>query len=79
MKNCDPTHPGEYLRDELEEREWTVEEFATATGLPSQQVEAIVAGNQGIDADSAERIAAACRTSAGLWMNLQQAWDERAA
>ena len=67
--------PGEYLRDELEEREWTVTEFAEIIGRPVQAVSAILNAKKAITPDTALSFAEALGTSAELWLNLQTAYQ----
>ena len=62
--------PGEYLRDELEERGWTGEEFAEIIGRPVQTVSEILNGRKQIVSETALAIADALGTSAELWVNL---------
>ena len=63
--------PGEYLRDELDERSWTVTEFAEIIGRPVQAVSEILNGKKEITSDTAVAFADALGTSAELWLNLQ--------
>lgn len=67
--------PGEYLRDELEERGWTEREFAEILGRPVQAVSEILNGRKQIVPDTALAIAEALNTSADLWLNLQTAFN----
>jgi HTH-type transcriptional regulator/antitoxin HigA len=67
--------PGEYLRDELEERGWTGKEFAEILGRPVQAVSEILNGRKQILPDTAIALAEALGTSAELWVNLQTAFD----
>jgi HTH-type transcriptional regulator / antitoxin HigA len=62
---------GEYLRDELEERGWTVTEFAEILARPVQVVSEILNGKKEITTDTAVSIAEALGTSPELWLNLQ--------
>jgi HTH-type transcriptional regulator/antitoxin HigA len=62
---------GEYLRDELEERGWTVTEFADILGRPLQAVSEILNGKKEITVDTAISIGEALGTSPELWLNLQ--------
>jgi len=62
---------GEYLRDELDERGWTVTEFAEIIGRPIQAVSEIINGKKEITTDTACSIADALGTSPDLWLNLQ--------
>jgi HTH-type transcriptional regulator/antitoxin HigA len=67
--------PGAYLRDELEERGWTGEEFAEIIGRPVQTVSEILNGRKQIVPETALAIAEALGTSAELWVNLQTAYN----
>ncbi len=63
--------PGEYLRDELGERDWTVTEFAEIIGRPVQVVSEILNGKKEITTETAIAFADALGTTAALWLNLQ--------
>ena len=67
--------PGEYLRDELEERGWTQTEFAQILGRPVQVVNEIISAKRGVTPDTAKALAAALGTSAQFWMNLETAFQ----
>ena len=67
--------PGEYLRDELEERGWTVTEFAEIIGRPVQAVSEILNAKKAITPDTALSFSEALGTSAELWLNLQTAYQ----
>jgi HTH-type transcriptional regulator/antitoxin HigA len=66
--------PGEFLRDELETRDWTQAEFAKMIGRPQRLISELIAGKRGITPDTAHELAAALGTSAQLWMNLDSAY-----
>jgi HTH-type transcriptional regulator/antitoxin HigA len=71
---------GDYLRDELEERGWTVTEFAEIIGRPLQAVSEILNGKKEITTDTAIEFADALGTSPELWLNLQtnyRVWLQR--
>lgn len=65
---------GEYLRDELDERSWTVTEFAEIIGRPVQAVSEILNGKKEITTETAISFAEALGTSPELWLNLQTAF-----
>ncbi len=67
--------PGEYLRDELEEREWTVTEFASIIDRPVQAVSEILNAKKSITPETSLSISEALGTSAELWLNLQSAYQ----
>ena len=62
---------GEYLRDELDERGWTVTEFAEILARPVQVVSEILNGKKEITTDTALAIGDALGTSPELWLSLQ--------
>lgn len=66
--------PGEFLRDELEERGWTQEEFAGIIGRPKAVISQIISAKRGISPETAREIGAALGTSAMYWMNLEAAY-----
>ncbi len=66
--------PGEYIRDELEAREWTQEALAHILGRPLRTVNQIIAGVKTITPQTARELAEAFGTTAELWMNLESAY-----
>lgn len=66
--------PGEYLRDELDERGWTVTEFAGIIDRPLQAVSEILNGKKAITAETACSFSEALGTTPELWLNLQSAY-----
>ena len=63
--------PGEYLRDELDERGWTVAQFAEMIDQPVEVVSEILDAKTGITPETAVSISEALGTSAELWLNLE--------
>jgi len=72
-------HPGEHLRDELEELGLSARAFAKLLDIPVNRVTQILNGQRGITADTALRLARYFGTSAEFWMNLQQIYELRLA
>ncbi|MFW5891080.1 MAG: HigA family addiction module antitoxin [bacterium] len=73
-KNIRPTiliPPGEHIKEELEEREWTQKEFAEILGVTPKTISNIIKGKQGITPEMANLIGKAFGTSAEVWMNLE--------
>lgn len=62
---------GEFLAEELAARDWSTEEFAAKTGLPTGTVADIITSKRTIDRDTAARIGLTLGTSPDLWLNLQ--------
>lgn len=65
---------GEYLKDELDERDWTQAEFAEIIGRPVKLVNEIIKGRSAITPTTATEIGAALGTGAMVWLNLEAAY-----
>ena len=72
-----PVHPGEVLREELEELGLSANGLAKALGVPANRVTAVLNGERGVSADTALRLARYFGTTPQLWMNLQKTWELR--
>ena len=70
-----PIHPGELLKDELEEIGVSSNELSRALRVPMNRISAIVNGRRAITVDTAIRLARYFGTSPQYWMNLQIAYD----
>jgi len=66
--------PGEFLKDELEARGWTQEEFAAIIGRPTTLVNQIVLGKRAITPEAGAEIGAALGVDAEYWLNLETAY-----
>jgi len=67
--------PGEFLRDELDARNWSQIELAEVLGRPPRLISEIVSGKRAITPETAKGLAAAFGTSAQLWMNLETSYQ----
>lgn len=67
--------PGEFLRDELDERGWSQLEFAEIIGRPVRVVNEIIAGKVQITPKTATELAAALGMSAQFWLNLETSYQ----
>ena len=74
-----PVHPGEILRDELEELGLSANAFAKALDVPVNRVTAILNGQRGVTADTALRLACYFGTTSQVWLNLQKTYELRRA
>ena len=74
-----PIHPGEILREELEELGGSARELARALDVPVNRVTGILREERGITADTALRLARYFNSRPELWLNLQSAYDLRQA
>ena len=82
---CTPAEafpPSEYLRDELEERGWTVADLAEAMGQPVHAVAEMLDKETAITTETARALSEALGTTPEVWLNLQAAYrlhQQRAA
>ena len=74
-----PVHPGEVLRDELDELGLSANALSKALDVPVNRVTMILNGQRGMSADTALRLARYFGTTPHLWLNLQQTWELRRA
>ena len=74
-----PVHPGEILREELDELGLSANALSKALGVPVNRVTMILNGQRGVSADTALRLARYFGTTPQLWLNLQKAWELRQA
>jgi addiction module HigA family antidote len=70
-----PIHPGELLREILEELDISAYALAKSIGKAPIQVSRILAGKSSITAPMARLIAASLGTTAQFWVNLQAHYD----
>jgi antitoxin HigA-1 len=70
-----PVHPGEILRDCLDDLGMSAYALAKAIRVPVNRVTAILAGRRAITADTALRLARCFETSAEVWLTLQAGYD----
>ena len=74
-----PIHPGEILREELEELGCSARELARALDVPVNCITGILREERGITADTTLRLARYFNNSPEFWLNLQSAYDLRQA
>ena len=70
-----PIHPGELLRDELNEIGVSLNELARGLRVPMNRISSIVNGKRAVTVDTAMRLARYFGTSPQYWLNLQNAYD----
>ena len=63
--------PGEFLRDELEARDWTQQQLAEIMGRPPRVISEIIQAKRAITPETAVGLSSALGTSAQFWMNLE--------
>ena len=74
-----PVHPGDVLREELDELGLSANALAKAIDVPANRVTAILNRERGVTADTALRLGRYFDTTAQFWLNLQQTWQIRRA
>lgn len=67
--------PGEFLREELEAREWTQQELADILDRPPRLISELIAGKRAITPETAKGLADAFGTSPDYWMNLESQYQ----
>lgn len=70
-----PVHPGEVLRDELEETGISQPALAEHIGVSPEIVNEICRGSREISPDMAVRLSRALGGSPQFWLNLQNNWE----
>ncbi len=66
--------PGEYVADELAEREWSLAEFAAQIGRSESWLGDLIEGRVEVTDEVAACLADAFGTSAAVWINLESAY-----
>lgn len=74
-----PIHPGEHLREQLEELQMSAAELARQLRVPTNRVTQILKGHRAVTGDTALRLGHFFGTSAEFWLNLQKLYELRVA
>lgn len=67
--------PGEFLKDEMEERNWTQDDLANVLGISVRSVHEIVNAKRSITPQTASALGQAFGTSADYWLRLENGWQ----
>jgi len=70
-----PVHPGEVLKDELEELGLTQSALAKHIGVLPKTINEICRRKRGISAEMAMKLSKALGGSPQFWLNLQNNWE----
>jgi len=68
-------HPGEYLKEMLEELKISQSAFADTIGVSSMRISHVINGSRPVTAELALLFGKAFGQSAEYWLNLQTAYD----
>ena len=74
-----PVHPGEYIREALEELGMTQAALAKALGISAMRISHVVREERPVTAELALRLGQAFGQSPQYWLNLQAAYDLKLA
>ena len=74
-----PIHPGDFLKEILEDRDISQAQFARAIGVAPMRISHIVKGARPITAELALLFGRALGQSPQHWLNLQAAYDLKIA
>ena len=75
----DPIHPGETLREDLEELGMSAAELARRIEVPANRITEILNGRRAVTGDTALRLGRFFGTSGEFWLNLQKLCELRLA
>src|SRR5580658_7917731 len=68
-------HPGTYIKEEMEERDWSQRDLAFILGCSEQAINPILNGKRAISPELAKALGDAFDVPAEFFANLQQAYD----
>ena len=69
-------HPGETIKEVLEDRNMSQEELATRTGFSAKHISEVIRGKKNISSKFANRLEYALNISTEFWINLQGIYDK---
>lgn len=75
----EPTHPGELIRDELEERHMTQAKLAEQIGVSPSLLNEVINGKRGVNTELALLLEAALGISANMFLQLQADYNMHVA
>ena len=74
-KKLPPIHPGEHLKEFLDDFGLTMNQLAKALHVSPNRITAIIHGERGITGETALRLARYFGTSPQMWLNLQKHYE----
>src|SRR5262249_25822607 len=70
-----PVHPGEILKETLEDLRITMNRLSQETHVPANRISSIVAGQRAITGETALRLARYLGTTPEYWLNMQARYE----
>ena len=77
--NLPPIHPGEFLKEIIDELGISQAEFARTVGLSAMRISHVIKGQRPVTAEMALLFAKAFGQTPRYWINLQAAYDLKIA
>ena len=74
-----PIHPGEYLKEILDELDISQADFARTTGLSTMRISYVIRGKRPVTAEMGLIFAKAFEQTPQYWLNLQANYDLKIA
>jgi addiction module HigA family antidote len=75
IRAAEAFHPGEFLKEELDEREWSQMDFAAIIGQSPKAISDVINGRRVVSAPLAVAFSKALGSSAEYWLKLQTLFD----
>ena len=75
MRRLPAIHPGEILKETLDDLGISMNRLAQALHVPANRVSSIVAGQRGITGETALRLARYFNTTPDYWINMQAQYE----
>lgn len=69
--SADIVPPGYYIKEELEARGWSQDDFAKILGRSPRNISELISGKRAVTAETARRIGEAFGTGAEIWISLE--------
>ncbi len=79
LSSYEPTHPGELIRDELEERNMSQSKLAHQIGISASLLNEVINGKRTVNTELALLLEAALGISAEIWLGLQSDYNMQMA
>lgn len=79
LLSATPTHPGEVLDDELQERGISQRELATKLGVSEAMISSLIHGKKSVSIKMALDLETHLGIDAEFWLNLQRLFDQTVA
>ena len=79
VNNLPPVHPGEFLKETIDELGISQAEFARSTGVSAMRISHVVKGQRPVTAEMALLFGKAFGQTPQYWINLQTTYDLKVA